>query len=57
MYQKAFMNNPWHDDWSDEGQLDCYILDLIGNRYLLSLGLKKDGKLQNLFRQHMSDEI
>lgn len=56
MYQKAFMNNPWHDDWSDEGQLDCYILDLIGNRNFLSLGLKKDGK-QNLFRQHMSDEI
>lgn len=40
LYQSVFMNEPWNDDWSDEEQLDNYIVDLIGNRNSLSLGLK-----------------
>lgn len=33
------MNEPWNDDWSNEEQLDNYMLDLTGNRNSLSIGL------------------
>ncbi len=33
------MNKPWNDDWSNEKQLDEYMLDLSGNRNSLSIGL------------------
>lgn len=35
----AFTPEPWCDRWDDPLQLDRYILDLIGNRNSLSLGL------------------
>lgn len=33
------MNEPWNDDWSNEEQLDNYMLDLTENRNSLSIGL------------------
>lgn len=41
----AFSREPWNDDWSDERQFHAYILDLIGNRSSLSLGLYEQGRL------------
>lgn len=41
----AFTPEPWCDRWEDPVQLDCYILDLIGNRNSLSLGLFDENKL------------
>lgn len=32
LFQRVFTGEPWNDDWSDENQLDNYIVDLIGNR-------------------------
>lgn len=44
LFQRVFTGEPWNDDWSDENQLDNYIVDLIGNRNSLSLGLKDGDK-------------
>ena len=38
-YDNVFMNEPWNDDWSNEEQLDEYMLDLSGNRNSLAIGL------------------
>jgi aminoglycoside 6'-N-acetyltransferase I len=35
----VFSNEPWNDDWSDENQLYQYLMDTIGNKNSLSLGL------------------
>lgn len=39
LFKNVFMNEPWNDDWSNEKQLDEYMLDLSGNRNSLSIGL------------------
>lgn len=39
LFRTVFMNEPWNDDWSNEEQLDNYMLDLTGNRNSLSIGL------------------
>lgn len=41
----AFSPEPWNDDWSDELQFNNYIMDLIGNKNSLSLGLYDMDKL------------
>lgn len=37
--RETFSQPPWNDDWQDAAQFHAYILDLIGNRNSLSLGL------------------
>lgn len=39
LFKNVFMNEPWNDDWSNEEQLNNYMLDLIGNRNSLSIGI------------------
>ena len=39
LFQSVFMSDPWNDDWSDEQQLDLYIMDLIGQSNSLTYGL------------------
>ncbi len=39
LFKNVFMNEPWNDDWSNEEQLDEYMLDLSGNRNSLAIGL------------------
>ncbi|WP_035773012.1 GNAT family N-acetyltransferase [Butyrivibrio sp. VCD2006] len=39
LFQSVFMSDPWNDDWSDEQQLDLYIIDLIGQSNSLTYGL------------------
>ncbi|MBD5136579.1 MAG: GNAT family N-acetyltransferase [Lachnospiraceae bacterium] len=48
LFCDIFTNEPWNDDWSDASQLHEYILDLIGNRNSLTLGIYEDNKLIGL---------
>lgn len=48
LYAEVFTNKPWNDDWSDRTQLHKYIIDLIGNKNSLTLGLFEDDKLIGL---------
>ncbi len=48
LFAEIFTNEPWNDDWSDETQLHEYIMDLIGNRNSLTLGLFEDRELIGL---------
>lgn len=52
-FTDVFTREPWNDDWSDEGQLHGYIMDLIGNRNSLALGLFEDGIMVGLSMGHI----
>ena len=39
LFRSVFTQPPWNDDWSDEEQLDEYLMDLMGARTPLVLGL------------------
>lgn len=43
--KETFSMEPWNDDWRDERQFHSYILDLIGNKNSLSLGLYDNEEL------------
>ena len=45
LFKSVFMFEPWNDDWSDEQQLDNYIMDLIGQSNSLAYGLYEDNNL------------
>ena len=45
LFKAVFMAPPWNDDWSDDGQLTEYLLDLTQVRTPLRLGLYEDGAL------------
>lgn len=42
---ETFSREPWNDNWIDKKQLHSYILDLIGNKNSLSIGLYENGEL------------
>lgn len=48
-----FTKEPWNDDWSDEGQLDNYIVDLVGNNNSLTLGFCDGGQMATLAMGHI----
>lgn len=48
LFVEIFTNEPWNDDWSDSKQLSEYIMDLVGNRNSLTLGLFENNKLIGL---------
>ena len=39
LFRSVFMAPPWNDDWSDENQLNEYLLDLIGGAGIIFSGL------------------
>ena len=45
LFRDVFTRPPWNDDWSDEEQLDQYLMDLMGARTSLVLGLVEDDEL------------
>ena len=45
LYKNAFGGEPWHDDWSNEKQLNAYIKDLSCSFNSLNYGLLINGKL------------
>lgn len=48
LFVEIFTNEPWKDDWSDPVQLHRYLMDLIGNRNSLTLGLYEENVLIGL---------
>ena len=48
LFRDIFTSEPWNDDWSDDGQLEGYIIDIIGNRNSLALGLYENGVLTGI---------
>lgn len=52
-FRDVFTKEPWNDDWSNEEQLENYIVDLIGNRNSLALGYFDDDKLAALSMGHI----
>ena len=44
----VFTNEPWNDDWSDTNQLHAYMIDLIGNKNSLALGLFENRSMVGL---------
>lgn len=47
-FKEVFTKEPWNDDWSDEQQLDQYIMELIGNSNSMTLGFFEDIKMVGL---------
>lgn len=45
MFKEVFIDEPWNDDWSNEEQLNKYILDLIGNSNSLTIGLYESDEM------------
>ena len=45
LFRSVFMSPPWNDDWSDDNQLTNYLLDLMGVRTPLDLGLYENDEL------------
>ncbi|MCI8483333.1 MAG: GNAT family N-acetyltransferase [Lachnospiraceae bacterium] len=52
-FREVFTKEPWNDDWSDEEQLECYIVDLIGNKNSLTLAYFDGDKLAALAMGHI----
>lgn len=52
-FRDVFTKEPWNDDWSNEEQLENYIVDLIGNRNSLTLGYFDGDKLVALSMGHV----
>ncbi|MBP7902585.1 MAG: GNAT family N-acetyltransferase, partial [Spirochaetes bacterium] len=48
LFFDVFSKEPWNDDWSDENQLNAYILDLTGNNNSLTLGFCENGVMIGL---------
>ena len=48
LFRDIFTSEPWNDDQSDDGQLEGYIIDIIGNRNSLALGLYESGVLTGI---------
>lgn len=47
-FKEVFTKEPWNDDWSNEWQLNQYIMELIGNPNSMTLGLFEDEKMIGL---------
>lgn len=52
-FADVFTNEPWNDDWSNEKQLHCYIMDLIGQTNSLTLGFFLKGEMVALAMGHI----
>ncbi len=53
LFVSVFTKEPWNDDWSDETQLDNYIVDLIGNSNSLTLGYFDEDNLVAVAMGHI----
>ena len=53
LFVSVFTREPWKDDWSDEKQLDQYILDLVGNPNSLTLAYAEGEELIALAMGHI----
>lgn len=53
LFVSVFTTEPWNDDWSDPQQLNCYLMDLIGQSNSLSYGLFEDETLIGIALGHI----
>ena len=53
LFKSVFTSKPWNDDWSDEDQLNAYLLDLMGQKNSLTFGLFDQNKLIGLSLGHI----
>lgn len=53
LFVSVFTKDPWNDDWSDEKQLQLYILDLIGQNNSLTFGLYEGAELIGISMGHI----
>lgn len=53
LFKSVFTKEPWNDDWSDENQLNNYIVDLIGNANSLTLAYKDESELVAIAMGHI----
>ncbi|MDE5698330.1 MAG: GNAT family N-acetyltransferase [Lachnospiraceae bacterium] len=52
-FREIFTKEPWNDDWSNEEQLENYIVDLTGNKNSLTLAYFDDDELVALAMGHI----
>ena len=52
-FKEVFTKEPWNDDWSNEEQLESYIVDLIGNPNSLTLAYLDENRLVALAMGHI----
>lgn len=52
-FKEVFTKEPWNDDWSNEEQLENYIVDLIGNNNSLTLAYFDGDKIAALAMGHI----
>lgn len=52
-FREVFTKEPWNDDWSNEEQLENYIVDLIGNKNSLTLAYFDKDELVALAMGHI----
>ncbi len=52
-FREVFTQEPWNDDWSNEKQLDNYMVDLIGNGNSLTLAYFDGDELVALAMGHI----
>ena len=53
LFAGVFTIEPWNDDWSNQEQLNLYLLDLIGQSNSLTYGLFENGKLIGVSMGHI----
>ena len=53
LFAGVFTIEPWNDDWSNQEQLQLYLLDLIGQSNSLTYGLFENGKLIGVSMGHI----
>lgn len=53
VFKKVFTIEPWNDDWSNEKQLDAYILDLMDQKNSLTFGFYDKDQLIGISLGHI----
>ena len=53
LFAGVFTIEPWNDDWSNQEQLNLYLLDLIGQSNSLTYGLFENRKLIGVSMGHI----
>lgn len=53
LFYSVFSLPPWNDDWSDEEQLNAYLLDLIDNKNSLAFGFYDNDELIGISLGHI----
>ncbi len=53
LFVSVFTIEPWNDDWSNQEQLDAYLVDLIGQSNSLTYGIYEEENLIGVSMGHI----